>query len=68
MVVKCLSASAILVTMPAQKTNNIREFGAGEGIRTLDPNLGKVETGVSGSIQDLSLIGKTLEIEGFPWH
>ena len=27
---------------PALKTNNIRKFGAGEGIRTLDPNLGKV--------------------------
>ena len=22
--------------------NSLREFGAGEGIRTLDPNLGKV--------------------------
>ena len=44
------------------------EIGAGEGIRTLDPNLGKVEIGVSWSIQDLSIVGKSLEIEGFLWH
>jgi hypothetical protein len=28
--------------MIRQRANNIGKFGAGEGIRTLDPNLGKV--------------------------
>jgi hypothetical protein len=27
---------------PFEALNSRREFGAGEGIRTLDPNLGKV--------------------------
>ena len=27
---------------PAVKLTDLREIGAGEGIRTLDPNLGKV--------------------------
>jgi hypothetical protein len=25
-----------------QRSSNVKKFGAGEGIRTLDPNLGKV--------------------------
>jgi hypothetical protein len=29
---------------------SLRDFGAGEGIRTLDPNLGKVVIGLSGAI------------------
>jgi hypothetical protein len=44
-----LSGTEKQKTVPNDRSKqlpSLRKFGAGEGIRTLDPNLGKVETGI----------------------
>jgi hypothetical protein len=44
-----LSGTGKQKTVPNDRSKqlpSLRKFGAGEGIRTLDPNLGKVETGI----------------------
>ena len=51
--------------MIRQRTNNIEKFGAGEGIRTLDPNLGKVITKVCARLLAIFPICQRLENRRF---
>ena len=43
----------------------LRKSGAGEGIRTLDPNLGKVLVCLSGDIRDYPALPRMLDIYDF---